>query len=310
MSRQPFTLILISAWNDSGGGFLHRLFDGHPECFVYPFELQLGTTLLHDGFESWFRAKYRWPLLPADLAASRPDELFELFIDDEVKSYLRGRGTSKFREFDLQLASEDWRREFRARLAGMERTPEAVVAAYVDGLFATWRNRRASGRERMHVGHCPVIVLDADRILAECPGARLIHVVRRPTTGFVDMRRRVPEVEVASYCRKWSLVNMLGFYFAEKYPDRMATVRLDRLIDDRASELRRLCAWLGLAYDVMLEVPTWNGEPLAAMGPFGGVPVVSAAHERECEASLSFADRAVIEEKTRAVQALYGLAGC
>jgi len=50
----PFRLVLISAWNDSGGGFLHRLFDGHPECFVYPFELTsflilvavLGATVL------------------------------------------------------------------------------------------------------------------------------------------------------------------------------------------------------------------------------------------------------------------------
>ena len=306
MSRHPFTLILISAWNDSGGGFLHRLFDGHPDCFVYPFELQLGTTLLHDGFDSWFRAKYRWPLLPADLAASAPDALFELFIDDEVKSYLRGREASKFGAFDLQLAPEDWRREFRARLPGTARTPEVVIAAYVQGLFAAWCNRRASGRERVHVGHCPVIVLDADRLLIECAGARLIHVVRRPTTGFVDMRRRVPEVEAASYGRKWSLINMLGFYFTEKYPDRVTTVRLDRLIDDRGAELRRLCDWLGLAYDAVLEVPTWNGEPLARLGPFGGVPVVSAAHERECEESLSFADRAVIEEETSVVRALYG----
>ena len=121
------------------------------------------------------------------------------------------------------------------------------------------------------------------------------------------MRRRVPDVEVASYCRKWSLINMLGFYFAEKYPARMTTVRFDRLIEERAAELGRLCAWLGLGYDAVLEVPTWNGEPLARLWPFGGVPVVSAAHERECEDRLSFEDRAVIDEETSAVRALYGL---
>ena len=121
------------------------------------------------------------------------------------------------------------------------------------------------------------------------------------------MRRRVPDMEVASYSRKWSLINMLGFYFAEKYPARMTTVRFDRLIEERAAELGRLCAWLGLGYDAVLEVPTWNGEPLARLWPFGGVPVVSAAHERECEDRLSFEDRAVIDEETSAVRALYGL---
>lgn len=303
----PFRLVLISAWNDSGGGFLHRLFDGHPECFVYPFELQLGTALLHDGFESWFRPKYRWPILPEDLGAASPEQLFELFLDDEVKGCLRGRAASKFREFDLELSMEAWRTQFAARLGAAPRTPERVIAAYVGGLFAAWRNRRGSGRERIYLAHCPTIVLDADRLLVDCPGARLIHVVRRPTSGFVDMRRRVPDVEVASYCRKWSLINMLGFYFAEKYPARMTTVRFDRLIEERAAELGRLCAWLGLGYDAVLEVPTWNGEPLARLWPFGGVPVVSAAHERECEDSLSFEDRAVIDEETSAVRALYGL---
>ncbi len=303
----PFRLVLISAWNDSGGGFLHRLFDGHPECFVYPFELQLGTALLHDGFESWFRPKYRWPILPEDVGAASPEQLFELFLDDEVKGCLRGRAASKFREFDLELSMEAWRTQFAARLGAAPRTPERVIAAYVGGLFAAWRNRRGSGRERIYLGHCPTIVLDADRLLVDCPEARLIHVVRRPTSGFVDMRRRVPDVEVASYCRKWSLINMLGFYFAEKYPARMTTVRFDRLIEERAAELGRLCAWLGLGYDAVLEVPTWNGEPLARLWPFGGVPVVSAAHERECEDSLSFEDRAVIDEETSAVRALYGL---
>ena len=303
----PFRLVLISAWNDSGGGFLHRLFDGHPECFVYPFELQLGTALLHDGFESWFRPKYRWPILPEDLGAASPEQLFELFLDDEVKGCLRGRAASKFREFDLELSMEAWRTQFAARLGAAPRTPERVIAAYVGGLFAAWRNRRGSGRERIYLGHCPTIVLDADRLLVDCPEARLIHVVRRPTSGFVDMRRRVPDMEVASYSRKWSLINMLGFYFAEKYPARMTTVRLDRLIEQQAAELGRLCAWLGLGYDAVLEGPTWNREPLAHLWPFGGVPVVSAAHERECEDSLSFEDRAVIDEETSAVRALYGL---
>ncbi len=309
MTGEPFLLALISAWNDSGGGFLHRLFDGHPECLVYPFELQLGTDTLHDGFSPWFRAKYRWPDLSAHLAAAVPPErLFDVFLDDEVKGYLHDRQRSKFREFDLALSSDAWRAAFVSRLTGGPLTPDAVIAAYVGGLFATWGNRRRSGRERLHVGHCPTIVIDADRILTECPGARLVHVVRRPASGFVDMRHRVPEMTLGTYCRKWSLVNTLAFCFAEKYPKRVTTVRLDDLIDDRTAALRRLCGWLGIAYDPVLEVPTWNGEPLPRLAPFGGVPEVSAAHERACEAALSSAERAAIQELTSATRALYDMA--
>ena len=306
MSTDNFSLLLISAWYDSGGAFLHRLFDGHPECLVWPFELQLGTDSLHDGFASWFHAKYRWPDLPEDLAAMPPADLFARFIDDEVKGYLRARDASKFRRFDLDLGLAAWQANFRELLARSPHSREAVVAAYVQGLFGAWRNRRASGRERLYVGHCPVIVVDADRVLADCRGARIVHVVRRPTSGFVDFRRRVPDADVLSYCRKWSLVNVLGFVFSRKHPARVATIHLDELLAERAATLRRLCDWLDLAYDAALEVPSWNGEPLAALPPFGGVPVASLEHEAACEAELSKAERDVITAETGGVMRLYG----
>ncbi len=296
-----FPLVLISAWNDSGGGFLHRLFDGHPECFVWPFELQLGTGAETDGFADWFRAKYRWPQLAPDAPA---DALFDGFLDDEVKSYLRDRAASKHGAVDLRLSLAAWRRAFAARLPAPPRTAEQVIAAYVDGLFAAWTNRRASGRERVYLGHCPTLVVDADRVLADLPAARLLHVVRRPTTGFVDFRRRVPDMDVVVYCRKWTLVNALGFAFARKHPARVRLVRFADLVAARAATTRALCDWLGLAWDPALERPTWNGAPLAGMGPFGGVPVVSAEHERACEAALDPADRAVIERETAGVRAL------
>src|SRR5262249_46384854 len=155
-----------------------------------------------------------------------------------------------------------------------------------------------------YLGHCPVIVVDADRLLAECPGARIIHVLREPASGFADMRRRVGEVSLPGYCRKWSVVNALGFAFAEKYPDRVTLVRLDRLIAAREAEMRRLAEWLGIAWDPALLVPTWNGEALAALGPFGGVPVVSAEHERTAAAGLGTAERGALAEGTAAVRAL------
>jgi len=301
-----FPLLLISAWNDSGGGFLHRLFDGHPECFVYPFELQLGTDSLEDGFAGWFHAKYRWPNLPVDPATIPAADLFACFIDDDVKRYLRARQSSKFRHFDLDLSLDEWQGRFLELLTRDEPTRETVISAYVQALFDSWRNRRRSGRERLYVGHCPVVVVDADRILTDCPGAHLIHVVRRPTSGFVDFRNRVPEMDIPSYCRKWALVNMVGYYFSQKYPERVATVCFDRLLDERVATLRGLCDWLGLAYDSGLEVPTWNGEPLHALYPFGGVREASIEREEACERSLSTQELAIIHAETRNVMQLYG----
>ena len=55
----PFKLIMISAMYENGGNTTHRFLDGHPELSVYPFESQLGTTLVNDYLQSIFPVKYR-----------------------------------------------------------------------------------------------------------------------------------------------------------------------------------------------------------------------------------------------------------
>src|SRR5262249_62240518 len=52
-----FPLVLISAWNDSGGGFTHLLFDGHPGFFVWAFSLHLGAGDRPDVVPDWFCEK-------------------------------------------------------------------------------------------------------------------------------------------------------------------------------------------------------------------------------------------------------------
>src|SRR5262249_40930887 len=98
-----------------------------------------------------------------------------------------------------------------------------------------------------------------------------------------------------------------GFAFAEKYPDRVTLVRLDRLIAAREAEMRRLTDWLDIAWEPALLVPTWNGEALAPLGPFGGVPGVAAGHERSAAGGLSTVERAAIADGTAAVRALVGM---
>ena len=40
-----FKLVMLSAGFEHGGNVTHRLLDGHPELFVYPFESQLGINM-------------------------------------------------------------------------------------------------------------------------------------------------------------------------------------------------------------------------------------------------------------------------
>src|SRR6202022_1272749 len=75
-------LLMLGAMYENGGNTTHRLLDGHPQLFVYPFESQLGTRLVHDHLSSLFPAKYRWPAFALDAS---PAEDYRAMADEETR---------------------------------------------------------------------------------------------------------------------------------------------------------------------------------------------------------------------------------
>jgi hypothetical protein len=297
----PF--VYISAWNDSGGGFLHRLFDGHRRIRCYPFEVQLGTGLASDGLADWFHPKYRWPKFPVDATS---EAIFSAIINDELWDAVGGSPSSKFKDFRIDLDVPEWRRRFADRL---ERPLSVgpVVRSYLDTFFDAWRDRRRHDGETLTLGHCPVLVIDWDRILHDDPSAKMINVVRSPFTGFVDMRRRHPTLEPTLYGRKWSLISTLAFVAASKTPERFRITAFSDLIEDRAGTMRHLANWLGIENDASLLTPSWNGRPLLEPGPFGGVPRIGVEHELENLTQLEPQTIEILANSTTAARALFDI---
>src|SRR3990172_1040509 len=102
-----FRLLMIGAMYENGGNTTHRLLDGHPQLFVYPFESQLGTRLVVDSLSSLFPVKYRWPVFA--LHATPADD-YQAIIDEECKVRSRTPAVSKFRHVPFDF-SDDRRRE-------------------------------------------------------------------------------------------------------------------------------------------------------------------------------------------------------
>src|SRR5947209_20590400 len=107
----PFKLIMISAMYENGGNTTHRMLDGHPELFAYPFESQLGTSLVSDYLTGYVPFKYRWPEFPLSGGAEQD---YELIFDEEMKVRLRTPERSKFQHADLRLDEPDRRPDFLA----------------------------------------------------------------------------------------------------------------------------------------------------------------------------------------------------
>ncbi len=304
---EPFKLILISAWNDSGGAFTHRLFDGHPALYAYPFEMQFGTEQLKDGFSDWFYAKYRWPSFSKSLTSQHAGEIFDAIIDQELKSTLLDLRTSKFRNFKVDVNFEQWRKSFEINFQSMPSTRRAVLIAYINSFFENWLNRAASGQERAFLGHCPVVNVDFDKIHQDFPEIRMLHIVRSPYSGYADMRFRRPEVCVEAYCQKWNLVNSMAVAFEKKYPDNIKCVPYLSLLTKREQTLVQLCQWLKIDFDPLLLEPTWNAKPILGLYPFGGVRIASVEHEYNYKDELKESELDAIKSSTEGIRGLFNI---
>ena len=305
-------LIQISAWNDSGGGFLHRLMDGHPGLDVWPFELLLGhDDLAPDTWDSaWFRGRFRWPRL-AGLSSENGAALFNRIGDYELKAVLSDPTHAKHSAFPVPVSLEAWRERVAAYWRDESRHDQAsFLTLYMRSFFSLWDAEKA-GKNLPVLGHCPIAILDAPEIWADFPDARLIHVVRSPLGGFHDMRLRHPDLDADRYAEKWGLVNGFAATLGGKYPDRVRLVGLPDLLERREDTLRALCFWLGLDHDPVLATPSWRGRPLdpLRMGPFGGVPSATAEREAGLGATLDAPVRSLLLERTRLTRALLRAAG-
>lgn len=252
-------LIMLSSGFENGGNVTHRFFDGHPECFVYPFESQLGTRCTVDFLSSIERFQYRYPEFPMH---ATPEEDYEAFFDEELKTLLRTR-RSKFQDAGVEMDEGERRRRFVEIASSRPRTRGNLVAAFFQATFDAWTNYRRSGRNRVYVGYSPAIGMDGDRILADFPRGHVIHVVRNPFSAYADTKRRPFPLPRRRYVISWNLYHHLALMHHHRYPDRYHLLRYEDLIADPRAALAPLCERIGIAFADTMTYPSFNGRDIS-----------------------------------------------
>ncbi|MGE0708644.1 MAG: sulfotransferase [Planctomycetota bacterium] len=288
-----FRLLMLSAMYENGGNTTHRFLDGHPQLFVYPFESQLGTRHVQDHWSSTFPLKYRWPEF---LAGATPREDFQAMIDEETKVRARTPQVSKFRHAPFELDDEGRAARFAELCEGRPQTRARNVEAFYRATFDAWRDRRASGREQVVVGYSPVVVVDGAKLLADLPAAHLVHVVRNPWSAYADTKRRPVPLGLARYLQLWCLNQYFALTLARRHPERVHLLRLEDLLADPQATLGRLLAKLGLEGDPALARPSFNGEELPEVYPWGTLRRVSPGDNRATAQELSAEERQAVGE--------------
>lgn len=284
-------LLMISAMYENGGNATHRFLDGHPELFVYPFESQIGTRLVNDGLSAMFPVKYRWPMFGLDAS---PAEDYHAIIDEETKVRARTPHVSKFRHAPFDFSDDDRREHYLRHIAQSSRSTANNVGAFFRATFDAWKDRRASGRERIYVGYSPIIVVDAALILSQMPNAHLLHVVRNPWSAYADTKKRPVPLPLATYMLGWSLNQHFALLCRELFPDRMHIVRTEDVMAAPRAALSPLCSALGIERSPILDVPSWNGDKLEDIYPWGTIRRATSEANRAAAAELSAEERAAV----------------
>jgi hypothetical protein len=289
-----FRLLMLGAMYENGGNVTHRHLDGHPQLFVYPFESQLGTRLVVDQLSSVFPVKYRWPVFALD---ATPQQDYHAIIDEECKVRARTPQVSKFRHVAFELSDDERRDRYILHVEEVGRWRPNNVMAFFRATFDAWKNRRGSGEECVYVGYSPILIVDADAILTELPAAHFLHVVRNPWSAYADTKKRPVPLSLPSYMLGWTVNQYHALLFQQRFPGRVHIVRAEDVMADPRRTLGRVCEAMGLEPAASLSAPSWNGQPLQEVSPWGTIREATPAANRATAGELSPRERAEIGDR-------------
>ena len=295
MQTPNFRMIMISAMYENGGNTTQRLLDGHPELFSYPFESQPGTKYVQDYLTSMFPVKYRWPVFPLD---GTPESDYECIIDEECKVRIKTPQSSKFRNYPLDMSDRERKALFVSHVQGKPRTRANLIEAFYRASAGAWKDYRRSGRETVHVGYSPIIVVDADKIVADLPEGHVLHVVRNPWSAYADTKKRAVPLSLAHYITGWCLNQQAALTYAALHPGRVHMLRFEDIIADPVGVLGGFLGRLGLSANASLERPSWNGQTLDQVYPWGTIRTPTPEANRATAAELSKAEQDEIYQRT------------
>jgi hypothetical protein len=300
-----FRLAMISAGFEHGGNVTHRHFDGHPDLLVYPFESQLGNRNFNDFLSSVERVQYRYPEFAEGLTAG---ELYERIIDEELKTFLRKRNGSKFKDADLVMEEKNRIAEFTRLLGQPPFFRRQVIEAFFRSTFAAWENYYTKPRPNMvYMGYSPAIAIDADRMVRDFPDIRILHIVRNPFSAYRDTKRRPFPQPLTMYLITWNIYHSTVEMFAKMYPRNVRIFRYEDLVEDKRKFMTQAAEFIGVPFADAMMYPSWNGTEIKdSIAPWGTVLKSTKDYNKEVIQDLSDAERKQIAHGTAALARHFG----
>ena len=296
-----FNFVMISAGFEHGGNVTHRHFDGHPDLLVYPFESQLGNREFTDFLASVERVQYRYPEFAEGLS---PEELYEAIIDEEMKTFLRKRNGSKFKDVDLVMSEPARKKRFVEILnQDFSKSRACVIRAFFVATFDTWENSFVKPRENsIYVGYSPSIGIDAPRMIRDFPNIKIMHIIRNPFSAYFDTKRRPFPQPIVKYLITWNIYHSTAEIYANLYPNNFKIFRYEDLVRNKLDFMKHAADFIGIPFNESMLYPSWNGVELSGdLAPWGTVLRSSEKYNQDVIQQLSEEERKIIADGTQAI---------
>jgi hypothetical protein len=266
-ASQP--IVLIGQLQRSGGTLLNQLFDGHPQLHVYPPEFKIGGGQVWPAIDMAAGPDVWWQALHESQAAQA---LHVGYRKDRVAQRLGH--VVQLESFPFILVSSFQRRLFHALIAEQRvERPRDVLGCYLTAYFNAWLDNQNlySGPKRWTVGFRGKLALPNNlaAFFRDYPDGCHVTCVRDPVERTASKYvMHGSQRDLASHVNGWCRHTGFQLDAKERYGERVFLVMFDWLIDETDAVMRALAAWLGIAFDPILTMPTFNRCPIKANSSF------------------------------------------
>jgi Sulfotransferase family len=286
-------LVIISQVQRSGGTLLSQLFDGHPDLCAYPHELKFD-----------FPTSDSWPQLDTIRGMKwNFIKLFDLNFPQQVsRGFTKGDRNPKRHSFMLMSRVQY---HLFGHLFETQKPTSArgILDQFFTAFFNAWLNYQGDlKRKRWITAFAPRLAhhnVNMDRFFADYPDGRLIQILRDPKGWYPSAKNHVqsgfgkkgPE----HILNRWRVSAESMLHNRGRFGDKVIIVRFEDIVGRTEATMRALAEVLGIEWDPILLVPTFNGEPMYANSSFSVETsgVIQAPLERA--AMLSTEERDLIE---------------
>jgi hypothetical protein len=262
-------LVLIGQIQRCGGTLLNSMLDGHPEVHCHPHQLKFKAT------------KYSWPSMEAS-GSLAPEEWMEILREPFIRSmfgagyWKRTRKDVTHRRLPFTIVPSFMDDLFR--LLWQRQRPEStreLLNYFFTSLFNAWMDCQGlrDSPKRWVVAFAPRMGWGASRegFWRTYPDGRLIMIVRDPRAWYASeilLSTRASQEWIEGWRKNAEeIMDAKG-----EAPDRVLVLTYESLVREPESTMRTVAAWLGIGWDRILLVPTFNRLPTQ---PNSSHPVVS-----------------------------------